>query len=100
MIYEIVSQIVGKIGKENIRRTFKSDEKDALWHEGYICSWCHQVILNKDDAEVDHIIPYSKGGTTELTNAQLLHRLCNREKNNRENFDEQIDLSEEAKIDN
>ena len=37
-----------------------------------------------DDAEVDHILPYSKGGDTVLENAQLLHRHCNRAKNNSE----------------
>ena len=41
-------------------------------------------ILSIDDAEVDHILPYSKGGDTVLENAQLLHRHCNRAKNNSE----------------
>jgi 5-methylcytosine-specific restriction endonuclease McrA len=36
-----------------------------------------------EDAEVDHIIPFSKGGKTELSNGQITHRYCNRAKNNR-----------------
>jgi 5-methylcytosine-specific restriction endonuclease McrA len=31
-------------------------------------------------AEVDHIVPFSQGGKTDISNAQLLHRHCNREK--------------------
>lgn len=35
--------------------------------------------------EADHIIPYSKGGKTELSNGQALCRPCNRQKSNRMN---------------
>lgn len=37
-------------------------------------------ILSIDDCEIDHIIPYDRGGPTEIENAQLLHRWCNRSK--------------------
>jgi 5-methylcytosine-specific restriction endonuclease McrA len=33
--------------------------------------------------EYDHIIPYSKGGKTELPNCQILQTKLNREKSNR-----------------
>ena len=47
-----------------------------------------EIGLKKGDPrEVDHIKPFSKGGNTELSNAQLLHRHCNREKN-ANNFEE------------
>jgi 5-methylcytosine-specific restriction endonuclease McrA len=36
-----------------------------------------------EDAEVDHKIPYSQGGSTTLDNAQLAHRYCNRHKGDR-----------------
>jgi 5-methylcytosine-specific restriction endonuclease McrA len=36
-----------------------------------------------EDAEVDHILPYSKGGKTEIENAQLVLRFFNRAKGNR-----------------
>ena len=39
-----------------------------------------RAILDIDDAEVDHIVPFSQGGKTDISNAQLLHRHCNREK--------------------
>ena len=39
-----------------------------------------------DDYEVDHIIPYSKGGKTEISNAQLVLIYFNRAKNNNEKY--------------
>lgn len=38
-----------------------------------ICTYCGQAILRLEDAEVDHIIPFSKGGMSEASNEQLLH---------------------------
>lgn len=45
----------------------------------YKCSECG---ISKDESplEVDHIIPVSKGGLTELNNLQLLCKTCNRSK--------------------
>ena len=51
------------------------------------CNYCGQEILSIDDAEVDHINVFSKGGDTELSNAQLLHKHCNREKNSNQDED-------------
>ena len=62
------------------QRAFTEDDKKALFKPGYICSYCGNEILSIDDAEVDHITPFSLGGKTVLDNAQLLHRHCNREK--------------------
>ena len=65
---------------EGEQRSFTEDDKKSLFKKGYICSYCGNEILNIEDAEVDHIIPFSLGGKTILENAQLLHRHCNREK--------------------
>ncbi len=95
MIYGLISKIVGKVSNENTRRIFAPEVKDRLWHDGYICTWCGQTILTKEDAEIDHILAYSNGGETELSNAQLLHRHCNREKNaSNVDFDERTDTDE------
>lgn len=64
------------------KRLFSADIKKALFHPGCICSFCGNKILNIDDCEVDHIIPYDLGGPTEIENAQLLHKWCNRSKGN------------------
>ena len=55
-----------------------------MFYAGYICSFCGNEILNIEDAEVDHIKAFSAGGETVLENAQLLHRHCNRVKQDNE----------------
>ncbi|MBM6839995.1 HNH endonuclease [[Clostridium] spiroforme] len=80
-VYNLLKDIVGNYGN-NESRIFQDNIKKELFYDGYICSYCGNEILSIDDAEVDHIIPYSQGGKTDLSNAQLLHRHCNREKSN------------------
>lgn len=82
MIYQLIENIIGNTNSS--QRLYSKSTKEELWYEGYVCPYCNQQILSIDDAEVDHIIPYSKGGNTVIDNAQLLHRHCNREKNNSE----------------
>lgn len=82
-IMKIYSTIIDCMSTEDIngsRRAFDLLEKESLWHDGYVCSYCGNKILSIDDAEVDHVFAFSLGGDTDLSNAQLLHRHCNREK--------------------
>lgn len=83
LIYNEIREIVGKYGDTPEARFFSRLDKEKLWKEGYICSYCNQTILSIEDAEVDHIFAYANGGETTLDNAQLLHRHCNREKNDK-----------------
>lgn len=64
-------------------RVFDFKTKQLLFVQDPTCKICQQQILQIDDAEVDHINPYSKGGKTILENAQIAHRYCNRNKSNR-----------------
>ncbi len=80
IIYQAIAKIIGKFSDGETFRNFSQQTKENLWHEGYICSYCNQVILSIEDAETDHIIAYSNDGETIIENAQLLHRHCNREK--------------------
>lgn len=61
----------------NERRLFTYAEKQALFDADPTCVLCEQRIESLDDAAVDHIVPFSKGGTTTPDNAQLAHRFCN-----------------------
>ena len=82
---------------ETASRCFSHEIKQKLYKEGMTCSYCGNIILSIDDAEVDHIIPFSEGGATDISNAQLLHRHCNRVKNNTMD-DEDWEGGEEGQI--
>lgn len=65
------------------QRLFPYAIKEELFNENPTCAISEQRILSIDDAEVDHIVPYSKGGKTEKANAQLVLRYFNRAKSNK-----------------
>lgn len=79
-VYNLLTSITGSYGNDDNSRAFSDSVKKELFYPGYVCSYCGNEILSIDDAEVDHIIPFSQGGKTDISNAQLLHRHCNREK--------------------
>ena len=62
------------------QRVFPYRIKEELYNENPYCAISGQRILAIEDAEVDHITPYSKGGKTEKENAQLVWRYFNRAK--------------------
>jgi hypothetical protein len=47
--------------------------------DGQICQKCNQPVAD-DEVEFDHVIPFSKGGTSTTENLRLIHRRCNRAK--------------------
>lgn len=63
-------------------RIFTFNMKKQLYMDDQTCKLCNQQIQSIDDAEVDHILPYSQGGQTVIENAQITHRYCNRKKGN------------------
>jgi hypothetical protein len=72
------------IGSNNYtQRTFPFKVKQELFDANPICAISGQRILAIEDAEVDHIVPYSKGGATAIDNAQLVLRYFNRAKSNK-----------------
>ena len=80
------------------KRYFSSEIKSKLYYPGYICKYCGNRILSIDDCEVDHIIPFDQGGPTEIENAQLLHKSCNRSKGNHIEVD--LDIEDDSQDDN
>lgn len=61
------------------KRTFTSDVKDSLFARSQKCCKCNSV-KSYNELEVDHILAWSKGGRTNLQNAQLLCKSCNTSK--------------------
>lgn len=68
------------VDKTYQQRVFSYQIKEEMFKENPYCAISKQRILSIEDAEVDHIIPYSKGGKTEKANAQLVLRYFNRAK--------------------
>lgn len=72
-----------KTSSVDVQRFFSKEDRLSLWNNSLkICAICNQKILDFDDCEVDHIIPYSLGGQTSIENAQITHKICNRIKSN------------------
>ena len=65
------------------QRTFSFSVKEELYKNNPYCAISKQKILAIEDSEVDHIVPYSKGGKTEMSNAQLVLRYFNRAKSDK-----------------
>ena len=59
------------------KRCFTKALKDELFKKKPTCAICGQRISTVDDAAVDHIEQYWRGGKTIPSNARLTHRFCN-----------------------
>ena len=53
-----------------------------LQSQNWICGICGMQIESAWDANVDHIVPRSKGGSGSRTNLQAAHIICNSAKGN------------------
>jgi len=77
-------------------RTFSFQYKKQLWESNPTCAICEQKIHLVNDAEVDHVEQYWRGGKTIPSNARLTHRYCNRARGHFEDIPqkpiEKIDL--------
>jgi hypothetical protein len=62
----------------NIRRAIpRAGQFRVLKRENQICSECGKSVMDAD-VEFDHIIPWSKGGSSDESNIRLLCQRCNR----------------------
>lgn len=66
------------------RRFFSHDEKAILFEKHHRCQYVGCKESNFTALEVDHMIPWSKGGPTTLNNAQLLCKKHNTSKNDKD----------------
>jgi hypothetical protein len=71
---------------KDARRGFNEEERRIAWSllDYKICSICNEKILDWNDYHLDHKIPHSKGGKTELQNASPAHKKCNIKKSNKQ----------------
>ena len=82
---EKLDEIIGDSSYQ--QRTFPFSVKQELFNKSPLCAISNQRILTIEDSEVDHIIPFSKGGKTKIDNAQLVLRYFNRAKQNNNNYE-------------
>ena len=62
-----------------VRKTITEQERNTIYErDNYQCVQCGST----ERLEIDHIIPFSKGGTTESSNLQTLCKTCNGKKSN------------------
>ena len=64
-------------------RAFSSALKQKFYDDDPSCAICRQHVHSLDDAEIDHVVHYWRGGRTIPENARLTHRYCNRRRGGR-----------------
>ena len=67
------------VPKDPIRDFTREQRLAVHWRDKGTCKKCG-VVCENEAYEIDHVIPYARGGKTTLSNAQLLCPPCNREK--------------------
>ena len=73
--------------KKDSFRFFSSMQKNIIWERSKgKCELCGIKLVpfkgRESSFEADHILAWSKGGKTTLSNAQALCKKCNRKKSN------------------
>lgn len=61
----------------DISRTFSKDQRRILWYASNRRCECCDIELTFQQVQIDHIVPYIKGGKTEVANGQILCGPCN-----------------------
>jgi len=82
---QVLDQLLGGIfERKDEKRGFTLEQRRLLWNgdQEKKCGRCRKK-LTWSNFTVDHIRPYSKGGSTSLRNAALLCGTCNSSKGNR-----------------
>lgn len=73
--------------KTHLRNSLSGNiRQNVLMRDNYTCQICGATVKDGAKLEIDHVIPFSKGGTNDENNLQVLCQQCNREKYNREDL--------------
>lgn len=79
----------------NYRQAFIKKNKGLFGSGVYLCGYCFKPVL-KGSMEVDHIVPFSKGGLNHHSNLTASCRKCNRKKSDK--VDKRIAIGYTTKI--
>jgi len=77
-----LKEVLGAPRREE--RCFTLSLKEQLFNANPTCAIDSQRIHTVDDAEIDHVDFYWRGGKTIPSNARLVHRYCNRARGGRD----------------
>ena len=82
LIYVYLDTVSHNSVKLDPKRIFPRDLARKMYHASpdKKCALCESEILSFAEVELDHVIPWIKGGRTTEENAQLSHGICNRKK--------------------
>lgn len=69
-------------GNDSRPRLPAGTREAVIERDGYVCGLCGGEV-EPDDVHIDHIHPWSLGGSDNLENLQVAHSLCNIRKGNR-----------------
>lgn len=69
-------------GDNEGRRLSDHVRRAVIDRDGFRCGLCGGDV-DPSDVHIDHILPYSLGGSSDLDNLQVAHSLCNIRKGNR-----------------
>lgn len=69
--------------EEKLILSHRAQGKCQLEHAGHVCA----RSIPFDEAAIDHIVPHSRSGRTELSNGRYVARPCNIARGARDNFD-------------
>ena len=69
--------------KEIVTHRYRKQRLRVLARDGHMCQLCGTT---EEPFHIDHIVPRSKGGTSDLDNLQVLCKRCNLAKGSRSVF--------------
>ncbi len=79
----IVSREWAEYDRAKSKERTRVDRDAIIKRDGMVCGICKGDIPNIADIDVDHIIPLSRGGTSDPDNLQVAHSRCNLQKGTR-----------------
>ena len=69
--------------QENVRTISGKTRLDVFERDDYRCQMCGRTVDDGIKLHIDHIVPFSKGGSNEMDNLQVLCHECNLAKHDR-----------------
>ena len=79
-VFFVAEPLTETIERRTVSRLIPRDVMlKVVRRDGQICQECNEPVRD-DEVEFDHIIPFSKGGTSTPENLRLVHVACNRKK--------------------